>query len=154
MMGQNENTLFTKTFTAASSDLSTYLDLGELPLSEKPTGNQAIGYQVLRVFAYGNNSGGTATLQLVCAGKDPDVTTGELGVIWKQDTTTCAATARRTDFNNNGSDYVCNVIFETSNNNMVDLLGCGEQGTKLYLGCTALTGFTSLTVKVAASRAV
>lgn len=154
MIGQNENTLFTKTFTAASSDLANYLDLGEIPLGEKPTGNQAIGYQILRVFAYGNNSGGTATLQLVCAGKDPDVTTGELGVIWKQDTTTCAATARRTDFDNNGSDYVCNVIFETSNNNMVDLLGCGEQGTKLYLGCTALTGFTSLTVKVATSRAV
>lgn len=154
MIGQNENTLFTKTFTAASSDLANYLDLGEIPLGEKPTGNQAIGYQILRVFAYGNNSGGTATLQLVCAGKDPDVTTGELGVIWKQDTTTCAATARRTDFNNNGSDYVCNVIFETSNNNMVDLMGCGEQGTKLYLGCTALSGFTSLTVKVATSRAV
>ena len=145
---------YTKTFTAASSAVANYLDLGELPVGNAPTGNPAIGAQVLRVWATGNHASGTATLQLVLAAPDSDGTTNA-GVIWAEDSSTCQpyASARRTDFDNAGGNYACQVIFPTSGNNMVDVLGLGFGGTKLYLGCTVLTNFTRLTVYVGWSRA-
>lgn len=155
-MASSDIQWYTKTFTAASSDVNNYLSLGELPVGNPtlPTGNPAIGAQILRVFAVGNHASGTATLQLVLAGPDSDGTS-DSGVVWAEDSSTCApyTSLRRNDWDNGSGEYACNVVFPTSGTNMIDVMGLGFGNAKLYLGCTALTNFTSLIVYVGWTRA-
>ena len=51
--------MFSKTFTAASDAISTFLAIDTVPASKRS------GPQFLRVFANGNHASGSATLTLV-----------------------------------------------------------------------------------------
>lgn len=130
-------------FTSASSDVANFTRVDDAPAGSVGGG------QVLRVFAHGNNSAGTATVQLALVNRRED---GSPRVIARLDATVAAVSGKRSAGNNGGGDYLCTVEFAATNTDKMDLLGSESDGVasdgyEWRLGVTALTGFTSLTLR-------
>jgi hypothetical protein len=144
--------MLSKTFTSASSALSTFLVIDDVPASKRG------GPQFCRVFANGNHASGSATLTLALV---------NAGVVVWSTTATVTAGARRTAADNGSGNYISAVAFTESGTSVADLLGSepapggGRSGLGLTtlddsgyvwaIGCTSITNFTSLVVKVVTS---
>jgi len=119
-------------------------------------GSSSCGDQFITVMCTSDANGGDGTLFLALADLNSASSSGEPGVIHYQ-TATVAVTTRRSDYDNAGGKYVCNVTFQISGKNTADLHGFENRankrgGPRWYLGCSSLGGLTAIQAYVFKGR--
>lgn len=124
-------TVTSRTFTAGSSSISTYLPIGgDGDCKEKG------GIRFVRVSATSTGSSGSAVLELACVVN---------GVVVARHQVTATVTALRAGLTGAG-DYILSIAWTGSNTPIADIASCGDPGVRWYIGVASLATIANVTV--------
>jgi hypothetical protein len=148
-------------FSAASSDVSTYSLITCDPGSDGPMGAYDSGDHVLVVCAKSSATGVAGQIEVILADADDDGNASNEGVIHRE-LATISPFTRRSNYDNGGGDYVGGVTFAVGGDNLKRITGAkagkGEaDGTKQprwYVGFNSAGGLSTIDLFLYATKAL